>query len=543
MYQLESNRFITAPIGPFLAQIGAVYNSGMMSLNLFRNARIILLLLMMMSTACAPLATITLGQTTDTVLAGRPGVTTMDNGGAGEAAALLPLPPGTARIYATQVALPTYPIEAYQSAAFDPTYRWPYLRFDRDRFRAEAPATEIRNYELLVLENEYLLVSILPELGGRIWQIVHRPTGDTMFYQNSVVKPSPWGPASQLGWLALGGLEWALPVNEHGYDWGTAWQVTTFEQDGSVGVRLATPEDGRLLSAEIVVTLLPDRAALTIAPTIRNVADHTLQFHFWQTAMLAPGPDNLLSEDLRFVVPSSLMSIHSTGDTMLPGASLLVTWPRYFGRDLSRLGNWDRYVGFFEYPHAHGPFVGVYDPTLDAGAVRVFPAQIAQGSKVFGLGWRNRIGSEDFTDDGSSYVELHGGLSPTFDEPYTLAGGASVQWEESWYPVEGIGNLSYANQSAALNMARTATGLRVALYAPTALQGTVTVLHAHEDAQVIAEFPLDITPTAPFVQEIDMVIADAAVTVHVQDAAGTTLLEYTSGNRDGMQAWWPITGE
>ena len=517
----------------------------MIGLNLFRNARVVLLLFtlfLLMCTACAPLATITLGQAPDIPLEARPGVTTVKTvtyGDAAQAAELPALLPGEARLYATQVALPTYPIEAYQAAAFDPTYRWPYLRFDRERFRAEAPQAEIRHYELLVLENEYLLVSILPELGGRIWQIVHKPTGDTMFYQNSVVKPSPWGPASQLGWLAAGGLEWALPVNEHGYDWGTAWRVTTFQNDGdgSVGVRIATPDDGRLLSAEIVVTLPPDRAALTIAPTIHNVAEHTLQFHFWQTAMLAPGPENILSADLRFVAPSDLMSIHSTGDTMLPGSGLLITWPRYFGRDMSRLGNWDRYVGFFEYPHAHGPFVGVYDPTLDAGAVRVFPAQIAQGSKVFGLGWRNRIGSEDFTDDGSSYVELHGGLSPTFDEPYTLAGGASVQWEESWYPVEGIGNMVYANEHAALNLARTGAGLEVALYPTTALSGTLTVLHARAtdaDTQVIAEYALDHAPTAPFVREIDTVAADSAVTIRVQDHAGTTLLEYTSGNGDSL---------
>jgi hypothetical protein len=440
------------------------------------------------------------------------------------------LPPGKTRIYATQVALPTYPMELYQSVAFDPTYRWPYLRFDRERFQADAPPAEIRYYQLVVLENDYLQVSILPEVGGRIWQIVQKSTGNSIFYQNSVVKPSPWGPASQLGWLGLGGLEWALPVNEHGYDWGTAWRVTTFQdEDGSVGVHIATPDDGRLLSAQIVVSLHPDSAFLSVAPTIHNLADHALSFHFWQTAMLAPGPGNIVSADLRFVLPSPIMSIHSTGDTLLPGAGQLFTWPRYFGRDLSRLGNWDRYIGFFEYPKAHGPFVGVYDPTLDAGAVRVFPAKIAHGSKVFALGWRNRIGSEDFTDDGSMYVELHGGLSPTFSEPYTLQGGETVRWEESWYPVGGIGNLVYANSTAALNLARTAQGLRVALYPTAALKGTLTVLPARADGQpTLAEFPLDVAPAVPFVRDLPSVASDAAVTIRVRDPAGKILLEYTA---------------
>jgi hypothetical protein len=392
---------------------------------------------------------------------------------------------------------------------------------------------------LLVLENEYLQVQILPELGGRIWQVIHKATGDTMFYQNRVVKPSPWGPASQLGWLALGGLEWALPVNEHGYDWGTAWEVTTFQdEDGSVGVHIATPADGRLLAAEIVVTLHPHRAYVSLAPAIRNLADHALDFHFWQTAMLAPGPGNALSADLRFVSPSRIMSIHSTGDTMLPGPGRLFTWPSYFGRDLSRLGNWDRYVGFFEYPTAQGPFVGVYDPSLDAGAVRVFPAEIAQGSKVFGLGWRNAIHSEEFTDDGSAYVELHGGLSPTFEQPYRLAGGATVRWQEHWYPVEGIGNLVYADLTAALGLARTAQGLRISLYPTVALREKLLVLMdgTAGEEQVVAAFPLNAAAGVPIVRDLDTFASDAAVTIRLLDEAGEILLEYASGGGHGVQA-------
>lgn len=503
-----------------MTQTGAVYNGRMRRLGLFRKARI--LLVIFLCAACTPAWTPT-------------GVTPL-NGVAPAVApeqatnSNVPLPPGEARIYATQVALPTYPLERYRSVAFDPVYRWPYFRFDRERFRQEAPPAEIRHYQLLVLENEYLEVTILPELGGRIWQVVHKPTGDTMFYQNSVIKPSPWGPASQLGWLAVGGLEWALPVNEHGYDWGTGWQVTTFQdEDGSAGARIATPADGRLLAAEIVVKVHPDHAYVMLAPTIHNLADYPLDFHFWQTAMLAPGPGNALSADLRFVSPSPIMTIHSTGDTMLPGPGQLITWPHYFGRDLSRLGNWDRYVGIFEFPTARGPFVGVYDPQLDAGAVRIYPAQIAQGSKVFGLGWRNAIHSEDFTDDGSAYVELHGGLSPTFDQPYRLAGGASVSWEEQWYPVAGIGNMVYANQAAALNLARTTQGVQIALYPTSALTGSVKVVVEQVAGDAVAvEFPIHAAPDQPFVRDLETVPSHAALTIRLFGPSQELLLEYSA---------------
>ncbi len=143
------------------------------------------------------------------------------------------------------IALPTYPVEAYQTSAVDPAYRWPFQRFDRERFLMDAPEPQKRIYRVVMLENAYLQVLILPELGGRIWQVIHKPSDSAMFYQNSVIKPSPWGPLDQLGWYGLGGIEWNLPVNEHGYDWGTPWGVRAFvDEDGAAVAEIATPDDG-----------------------------------------------------------------------------------------------------------------------------------------------------------------------------------------------------------------------------------------------------------------------------------------------------------
>jgi hypothetical protein len=441
----------------------------------------------------------------------------------------------SATLRATHVTLPAYPLEAFQRAQVDPVYLWPYQAFDREAFWASAPQPTPQQFDLLILENRYLQISILPQLGGRIWQVIHKPTGNAMFYQNTVVKPSPWGPANQLGWLGLGGLEWALPVNEHGYDWGTAWEVTTFQDaTGAVGVELATPDDGRLLAATITVTLHPDRADFTVAPTLHNGAAHGLDFHFWQTAMLAPGGANHPSADLRFLTPATLARIHSTGDRLLPAPGELITWPIYFGRDLSRLGNWDDYIGLFESPAAHGPYVGVYDPVADVGAIRIFPADVAQGAKIFGLGWRRPIGSEHFTDDDSAYVELHGGLSANFDDPYQLAAGASVGWQETWYPPVGIGGVVYANGELALNVTRQAQGVQIGLYPTTALVGTLIV----SDTQgTEARLPLTLDPTTPFVADLAGFAPTAAVTVQVVDSRGVTRLAYQAAGGLAGELW------
>jgi hypothetical protein len=383
-----------------------------------------------------------------------------------------------------------------------------------------------------VLENAYLQLLVLPELGGRLWQVIHKPSGAKMFYQNPVVKPTHWGQPKQLGWLALGGLEWGLPVIEHGYDWGTPWPYTVERSADQIAVVVATPADGRLIQARIRIGLRTGEARFTIEPELINVGQQGLAFSFWIDAMLAPGAGRKPSGGLHFVLPAHQVQLHSTADPALPPPARTFSWPHYGGRDLSRLGNWRDYLGFFESPQATGPFVGVYDPAYDAGAVRIFPPEVAQGSKVFALGWHNGLASDNFTDDDSAYVELHGGISSSFFEQAQLPAGGQLRWQESWYPVHGIGDLVYANEAGALNLVRTGGGLRVAFYPTRPLSGELHIAGANGEQ---ARLPLVAAPDAPFLKLVDLA-TDAAntLTVRLTSASGAELLHYreVDGNVD-----------
>ncbi|MFZ4661248.1 MAG: DUF5107 domain-containing protein [Caldilineaceae bacterium] len=436
-----------------------------------------------------------------------------------------PAPVGTVVFYEEQVVLPTYPLARYQTDVIDPLYNWPYKRFDVERFRQEAPKPTPRTYRLLVLENAYLKVTILPELGGRIWQVLHKPTGQPMFYQNRVVKPTHWGIENQKGWLALGGLEWGLPVVEHGYDWGAQWGYLPLPySEDLAAVTVFTPRDGRFLSASITISLRAGAASFEIEPTLSNLTDEKLAFSFWHDAMLAPGTGKRPSADLRFVLPTDRVTLHSTNDSALPQPGDPFAWPIYAQRDLSRLGNFQQYLGFFEAPAAHGPFVGVYDPTYDAGAVRVFPAETMRGSKVFSLGWQDRLTSDNFTDDDSSYVELHGGLAPTFNDQYQLPPNGEIRWREVWYPVAGIGALSAANEIVALAVQPQTDELAIALYATRPLDGQLVYL---VDGAAVASLPFQAQPDAPYRGRLPIAgKMTGAVTLEVQDSAGRPLLSY-----------------
>jgi hypothetical protein len=242
--------------------------------------------------------------------------------------------------------------------------------------------------------------------------------------------------------------------------------------------------------------------------------------------MLAPGRPNTVSPDLRFVVPASEMTVHSTGDATLPQAGEALSWPLANGRDLSRLGNWQSYLGAFSRPAAGGGFAGVYDHTIDEGMVRVYPPQVAKGLKLFAPRGADGLDPALWTDDGSTYVELHGGLEPTFSEWHELGPGEEVTWSEFWYPVAGIGGLTFANDRAALSLVPFDGKLRAGLFPTSAVSGRITItvqggLPVTLDAQL--------SPERPFLADLvlpDGVPAEGDAAVTLVDASGATLLEW-----------------
>ncbi len=430
---------------------------------------------------------------------------------------------GTVAFYESSLTIPSYAVEAFQSDALSPVYKWPYRRTDIEAFKTALPAPVTRTYKTLILENRFLLITILPEFGGRVLQVEHKPTGTRMFYNNSVLKPTAWGPPEQSGWFALGGLEWDLPVEEHGYAWGEPWgYIPLVFSPERAAVTVFTPQDGRALSASITIELLADAGSFTVAPTITNVSGASQRFDFWSNAMLAPGNGASISPLIHFVLPTDSMMVHSTADVRLPAAGQQVSWPIYSGRDLSRLATWTNYAGLFEAPAAHGPFVALYDTLQDAGAVRTFPADVAQGSKIFALGGSDALNPALYTDDDSAYVELHGGLAPTFAQQTELPPGDAVSWRESWYPVAGMGDLDVANELAALHATVDSRMVQVTVFAAHAFAADLILLDAAGNE--LARTPAALSPAAPVhVAWKRAALASAPASVHVESARGSII--------------------
>lgn len=415
---------------------------------------------------------------------------------------------GTTSYRVTEVQIPTYPYQPYLSSTTDPDRAdYPVYTFDRSAYSAANPQPQMKSYRLLVLENRYLRIGILPDLGGRIYEVVFKPTGSNEFYANTVVKPTEWGPASPPGanwWLGTGGLEWGFPVEEHGYEFGTVWGFdhATLD-DGSIMITVYTTSGPEKPYVNVDIILPPDTAYFVVQPRVVNPLGGPFKFKFWENAMLAPGKANSVSPDLRLYFPAQQVTVHSTGDPSLPQAGQAASWPMMGGKDLSRLGNWQNYLGVFATPPTAN-YAGVYDPGADEGIVRVFPSDVAKGVKLFAPRGANGLDPALWTDDGSSYVELHGGLTPTFADWYELGPSDEVTWSEFWYPVAKIGGLTFANDRAALSLGpspATPGNVRLGLFPTTAITGTLTVTLP---GAAPATFDVQLSPDQPLVRDLPL---------------------------------------
>jgi uncharacterized repeat protein (TIGR01451 family) len=452
------------------------------------------------------------------------------------------------------IVIPTYPYAAFLYTATNTTYNIPYQWLHWAQYDGSHPHPVNKAYTRLTLENEWLRVSLLPELGGRVYEMIFKPTGNNELYRNTVIKPSPWGPNEQGWWLAAGGIEWGLPVEEHGYESAIPWRYTVITgADGiTVTLRDADALQPDRLRAAISVFLPNDRAVLIVRPRLENDRNVALNFKWWDNAMLAPGPGNSIGKqgsnpsgtDFKFIFPETHVTVHSTGDSSLPHEGWAMPWPIYNNRDLSRVQNWNQWLGFFARPAASQNWVGVIDRAHQEGVVRVFPRSIAQGTKGFAMGWYDPIGSSNWTDDGSYYAELHGGLAPTFWDSASIGAHQAIEWEETWYPFAGPFDLTRADEDFALHVQMThgvydnldvgvfttqpITDARVALYYRPA-SGTCGLMFDW--------FSDPMTPATPFIysHEVQAPLESVAVIVTSHDQ----LVESYNLTNDGQppQTW------
>jgi hypothetical protein len=421
----------------------------------------------------------------------------------------------TPRVYETTITIPTYGYEQalVPSSQDDPIYPYPHLNLDK-----VGPPVP-KDYRAIILENDYTQLTILPELGGRILRWIDKTTGKNVFYANPVIKPTQWGYRGW--WLATGGMEWTFPVEEHGLNEYRPWKADVNSQEDVTTVRLSDTEDRTGLMVQVSIALDAKHSYLTITPCIHNPTPTEQRYQFWLNGMFNLG-NQFVSGNTQFIFPTQQVTIHSTGDTSLPGASQQAKWPDVAGRDMSWYKNWREWLGVFASPSAQAGFEGAYDRSANLGVVRIYPASVAHGAKIFAA---PGLDPTLWTDNSSRYFELWGGLLPTFSDYTNINPGASACWTEQWYAASGIDGYDSATADGAVRLTRDGENVTVALATTTPVDGTVVI---SLDDQPFVRWPASVSPSRPFVQEIGGVPAQTdKIGVQLIDGSGKVIIQYS----------------
>jgi len=104
---------------------------------------------------------------------------------------------------------------------------YPYYRFDG---YTDKPVQ--KEWKVVELENDYIKVMILPEIGGKIWTAIEKSTGKSFIYYNHVIK---FRDVAMRGPWTSGGLEANYGIIGHTPNCATPVDYTIIEKaDGSV---------------------------------------------------------------------------------------------------------------------------------------------------------------------------------------------------------------------------------------------------------------------------------------------------------------------
>ena len=344
-----------------------------------------------------------------------------------------------ARVWEAQLSIPTYelgppdPNPAFASAqgrSRRPVYPYPML----DNLTGRKVD---KVYRAVYLENEYLRVTVLPELGGHLYAIFDKTASRDVLYTNHVIK---YGMVGIRGAWVSGGIEWNFP------DGHTVTTVSPIDYtletgpDGSASVTVGDTERIQRMQWAVTVRLYPGRNYVETAVTLHNRRPTPGRYWYWSTAAAQA------TDDLRFVYPMREAYPH----TFWP----VYSFPKEKGIDLSTYREVPNALSLFA-RNSKRDFFGVYYEKSDWGIVHVADHREMAGKKTWTWGTdpSGAIWVDKLTDRDGQYVEFQAGRFETQMEHEFISPHRVERYVEYWCPLQKLGGgWDEANKDSALRI-------------------------------------------------------------------------------------------
>lgn len=279
------------------------------------------------------------------------------------------------------------------------------------------------NYQALYLENQYLRIIILPQLGGHVYSIYDKIHRREVLYRNHVIK---YGLVSPRGAWVAGGMEFSFPF-AHTMDTVSPVESTIRRNpDGSSSAVVGAIDWVSNMYWEIALTLRPDTARLEEAVTLFNATPQPHLYLFWtNTAVKA-------SNDLQYIYP---MREVIGDDPFAP----VRNWPEWDGIDHGWYKNVAGSMAIFG-RDVHRDFFGVYYHQSDYGVVHLADFRQDPGKKIWtwGTARSGRIWDKLLSDHDGPYNEIQSGRFYTQGYREFMRPRRVERWTEYWYPISGL---------------------------------------------------------------------------------------------------------
>ncbi len=381
-----------------------------------------------------------------------------------------------------------------------------------------------REYDVVYLENEYLQMMMLPEIGGRIFAGLDKTNGYDFFYRHKVIKPALiglYGP-----WIS-GGVEFNWPQHHRPSTFDPTDYTIEEHPDGSRTVWMSEHDPLNRTKGMVGICLHPGKAYVETKVRLFNRTPFPQTFLWWANAGVK------INDRYQVIFPPDVhYAVYHVKNPVTPYP--IVTGEVTFGEDYSEgtdLSYWANSpaASFFAAPSKY-EFFGGYDHERGAGVVHLADAGISPGKKFFT--WGNRAfghtWQKNLMDDTGEYLELMAGVYTDNQPDFSwIMPHETRTFSQFWYPVQQIGAMKNANLHAAVNLEVDDGRAVLGVYGIEPLEHARVSLTT-ASGQVLLDQTVDLAPGKPFsaAAVLPAGVPETDLLLRVQSPTGEEIIRY-----------------
>ncbi len=374
---------------------------------------------------------------------------------------------------------------------------------------------EDKDYLAIWLENEYIKVMVLPELGGRVQMAYDKIAQRHFVYYNHVIKPALVGLAGP--WIS-GGIEFNWPQHHRPTTYMPVDTYIEENADGSVSVWVSEMEKMFHQKGMAGFTLRPGCAYLEIKGRCYNRTDIPQTFLWWAN------PAVEVNDEYQSVFPPDINAVFDHGKRAV--SSFPIATGTYYKMDYSAGVDISNYKNIFVPTSYMGVnsrfnFEGGYENDTKAGMLHVASHHFSPGKKQwtwgngdFGRAWDRNLTDEVTPEEAEKwhvnqkgfrpYIELMAGVYTENQPDFSwLMPYEEKTFTQYFMPYRELGVVKEASKDLIFNIDQTGDGMMLLKVFATSKQD-VDIILRNDKGETYYHKQQTLTPEEVFMEAVDV---------------------------------------